>query len=258
MAETRALRTSRPPETIPRGKLQALAPKDPSAALLGYSAAQDAYYARVLKLVDKHLLQRLPVLGSGDPLDRTGLQLGLAALQIDLLALAEKTRVPARVAGRRAAESAAKEVGRMMRVSLPKRDARVAALADAFAAENVALMRRIAAAQTARIQKAIDEYVEGESMRATILDATWVARNRANLIGRDQVHKMQDQQVSFWCVELGSEGYIYVDSRDERVRESHREHHGKFFRWDTPPSTGHPGTQIQCRCKAVPVEAFSA
>jgi SPP1 gp7 family putative phage head morphogenesis protein len=255
MRETRALSVAQAPATISRKKLEAMAPKEPTTALTFYSAAMETYYERVTRLVEKHVLSRLPVAGSGDELDRTALRLGLGALQIDMLALAEKTRSPARTAARRAGSSAAREVGRLLNTKIPKDD-RQAALEDGFAQRNVELVRRIAGDQVRAIEKAIDEYVEGTSLRAAILDSTHVARNRANLIGRDQVHKHQDQQISFWSVELGSEAYVYVDKRDERVRRSHREHYGKIFRWSSPPSTGHPGTEPGCRCKPVPIEAF--
>lgn len=255
MAETKALQASRPPpESVPRGKLEALAPAPPHAALTAYSAAMDTYYQRVLSLVEKHVLSRLPVLGSGEDLDRTGLQLGLAALQLDMVSLAEKTRVPARSAAMRAGSNARREVERMLQTKLPD-DGRTLMLAEDFAQRNVELVRRIASAQVQRIQKAIADHKEGHSMRRDILDATWVARNRSQLIGRDQLYKFQDTFVRHWSVAAGSTHYVYVDRRDERVRESHREHHGKIFSWTIPPSTGHPGTQWGCRCRAVPVEA---
>ena len=37
------------------------------------------------------------------------------------------------------------------------------------------------------------------------------------------------------------------------VRPSHAENDGKIFSWDTPPATGHPGEDHNCRCTAVPL-----
>ena len=51
---------------------------------------------------------------------------------------------------------------------------------------------------------------------------------------------------------MASRATQWLTSDDERVRPSHREKVGKFFRWDDPPAdTGHPGADIQCRCVAI-------
>jgi SPP1 gp7 family putative phage head morphogenesis protein len=40
---------------------------------------------------------------------------------------------------------------------------------------------------------------------------------------------------------------------DDRVRPLHADRQGLIFRWDKPPSDGHPGMAIRCRCVADPV-----
>lgn len=47
--------------------------------------------------------------------------------------------------------------------------------------------------------------------------------------------------------------YIWRTRLDDKVRPSHAANDGKVFSWDSPPSTGHPGDDYNCRCWADPV-----
>ena len=51
---------------------------------------------------------------------------------------------------------------------------------------------------------------------------------------------------------IGVQSYRWQTREDERVRIDHAHNNGKQFRWDTPPSTGHPGEAYGCRCIAEP------
>lgn len=78
--------------------------------------------------------------------------------------------------------------------------------------------------------------------------------SRAALIARDQTLKLNGQLNRYKQQSLGIEEYIWMTSRDERVRKSHQKLQGTRQRWDTPPpETGHPGEDYQCRCNAKPV-----
>lgn len=79
-----------------------------------------------------------------------------------------------------------------------------------------------------------------------------VTDSRANLIARDQTSKMNGAFNEIRQTDLGIEGYIWQGAEDERERETHLANEGQFFRWDSPPDTGHPGQDIQCRCVAIP------
>lgn len=46
--------------------------------------------------------------------------------------------------------------------------------------------------------------------------------------------------------------YVWRTRRDAKVRQSHRVNDGRRFDWSDPPETGHPGTQFNCRCEAIP------
>ena len=77
--------------------------------------------------------------------------------------------------------------------------------------------------------------------------------NRARLIARDQISKLNGQLTQERQTNLGVTKYIWRTSQDERVRDSHRELEGTTQSWDDPPSVGHPGEDINCRCTAEPV-----
>ena len=53
-------------------------------------------------------------------------------------------------------------------------------------------------------------------------------------------------------VAVGVEQYIWRTQRDDRVRPEHAARDGRKFQWDSPPSDGHPGAAINCRCVAIP------
>ena len=79
------------------------------------------------------------------------------------------------------------------------------------------------------------------------------AKKRAALIARDQVSKLNGQLTQLRQENVGVQKYIWRTVRDSRVRNSHREREGKEFDWSNPPSDGHPGEPINCRCFAEPV-----
>ena len=78
-------------------------------------------------------------------------------------------------------------------------------------------------------------------------------RNRAALIGRDQVGKLNGRLTEYYQRQAGIEEYEWSTAGDERVRPSHRALAGKIFKWNSPPPEGHPGQPIQCRCIADPI-----
>ena len=99
-------------------------------------------------------------------------------------------------------------------------------------------------AQTGRLGKEI-----AEDIRKSLN----VSESKAVLIARDQVAKFNGQLTQLRQKSVGVEKYRWSTSGDERVRESHAANEGRIFSWDDPPSTGHPGEDIQCRCVAIPV-----
>ena len=80
-----------------------------------------------------------------------------------------------------------------------------------------------------------------------------VAKSRADLIARDQVNKFNGQLSKLRQTNLGVSRYRWRTSLDKRVRPAHIVRENKVFSWDDPPSDGHPGEPINCRCYAEPI-----
>lgn len=92
-----------------------------------------------------------------------------------------------------------------------------------------------------------------EELRAKLLAKGDIAASRAELIARDQTLKLTGAITKARQTSAGITSYTWNTSNDDRVRESHAELDGQVFRWDTPPSVGHPGEDFQCRCVALPI-----
>ena len=87
-----------------------------------------------------------------------------------------------------------------------------------------------------------------------------VSKAHARLIARDQIAKLNGELSRQQQLDAGVKEYIWSDSRDGRVRDSHRSLNGKRFSWNEPPIVDikrgrrcHPGQDFQCRCVALPV-----
>lgn len=79
-----------------------------------------------------------------------------------------------------------------------------------------------------------------------------VTESRAKLIARDQTSKMNGAFNQARQTSLGIDRYVWQTSGDERVRPEHDANDGEIFRWNSPPATGHPGHDVNCRCVAIP------
>lgn len=79
-------------------------------------------------------------------------------------------------------------------------------------------------------------------------------KNRANLIARDQVNKLNGQLNELRQKNAGVTKYIWRTNIDGRERASHNAWNGQEFSWETGSPIGtNPGDEIQCRCYAEPV-----
>lgn len=90
---------------------------------------------------------------------------------------------------------------------------------------------------------------------AEIEKITQFERNRAVLIARDQVGKLNGRLMQYRQTHAGIAQYKWSSSHDQRVRPSHQEYDGKIYDWEgknTAPE-GSPGIPIRCRCVAIPV-----
>lgn len=87
---------------------------------------------------------------------------------------------------------------------------------------------------------------------------TGIARNRARLIARDQVSKLNSNLASRRASDLGVKRFRWSTSSDERVRASHRSLNNKTFTYKDGASVDGedhvlPGQPINCRCVAIPI-----
>lgn len=85
-----------------------------------------------------------------------------------------------------------------------------------------------------------------------------MSKRHARLIARDQTAKLNAEITKSQQTNAGIKRYKWSDSRDERVRKSHKDLNGHIFNWNEPPETEkgrkcHPGEDYQCRCCAIPV-----
>lgn len=136
-----------------------------------------------------------------------------------------------------------------------------------FAAENVALIRSTNEEFLRQTQRTVFEglrrgerhEVIAQSILGTSKDylnrtTRWTtAENRAKLIARDQINKLNGQLTQLRQENAGINKYIWRTVGDDRVRPEHADLEGKEFSWDSPPSIGHPGEPINCRCYAEPI-----
>lgn len=136
------------------------------------------------------------------------------------------------------------------------REPDLAALTEDFVAENVALIKTIPNQYFDDIEKIVTAGVRQgkrhEEIARDIQARYQVAENRAKLIARDQVGKFYGDLAKARQEDLGVTKYVWRTVNDNRVRSEHHVREGKTFSWAHPPSDGHPGNAINCRCYAEP------
>lgn len=101
------------------------------------------------------------------------------------------------------------------------------------------------------IIRAVDRKILIEELTDSIMHMAEVNEKRAALIACDQVGKLNSQLAQLEQMNQGVDSYIWVTMKDNRVRPAHREREGKRFYWGNPPSGGHPGWAIRCRCTSL-------
>ena len=104
--------------------------------------------------------------------------------------------------------------------------------------------RIVATAGDESLKTALADYIENQAR---------IESNRAVLIASDQVSKLNGRLMRYEQQRAGITHYRWETMQDNRVRPSHRERQGEIFSWDEPPSDGHPGEAVRCRCVADPV-----
>lgn len=127
---------------------------------------------------------------------------------------------------------------------------------QAFVSQNVSLIKTIPEKYFAAIeQRVFDAARRGISYRELqgyFQKEFGKSRSSAERIARDQIGSFNGHLSQLRQTQAGLRRYTWRTSRDERVRDEHRNREGQVFSWDKPPHDGHPGQPIMCRCWAEP------
>lgn len=149
-----------------------------------------------------------------------------------------------------------------------KTDTMPAALAEsmtAATAENVSLIKSVAAQYHERIEGAVMRSIQqGGEGRKTIMEELenigGMSVRRAQIIARDQTAKATTASNSVRAQELGIKKFRWLHSGGSaEPRKSHVQASGKIFEYANPPHIGDkgeavlPGQAIACKCVAVPL-----
>lgn len=126
-----------------------------------------------------------------------------------------------------------------------------------FQNQNTDLITKMGVDQKERLQQTLyTNLSQGngqDKIKEEIKKSEDIGDRRAKLIARDQTNKFNGQLAQLRQKDIGIGSYIWTTARDERVRPTHRAMDGKVVYWNHPPSIGHPGSEINCRCIAQPV-----
>tara|TARA_R110000787_G_scaffold117457_2_gene228113 strand:+ start:1150 stop:2013 length:864 start_codon:yes stop_codon:yes gene_type:complete len=127
-----------------------------------------------------------------------------------------------------------------------------------FQAENAALIKKLSVEQARRMEQTLFRNLsEGNGVKVIqkeLANNFDIGENRARLIARDQTNKFNGSLAQLRQQNLGIGEYWWSGSLDERERKTHLDNEGKHYSWGKPsPVTGHPGSQIRCRCTAQPI-----
>jgi SPP1 gp7 family putative phage head morphogenesis protein len=180
---------------------------------------------------------------------------------IDMLGIAKHTAVPASV-HMDAADPDILAVG-WTRVTW-RMDARVRAQTvdervQGFITENVALIKSLGDTPLEEIEalvtRAFAAGARHETLASDIVARFGVAEDRAKLIARDQIGKLNGRISSDRHQRMGLRRFIWRDVGDSRVRPAHRKlaAGNAVYEYANPPSEGLPGEPIQCRCHDEPI-----
>ncbi|QDJ57263.1 phage head morphogenesis protein [Bordetella hinzii] len=139
-------------------------------------------------------------------------------------------------------------------VDVFKAEPRLAKILLPWEAENIGLIKSIPEQYLdtlhGRVVAAVRKGTSLRDMTAQIRDTYDLPRNRAELIARDQIGKLNGGLTEYRQTNIGVKKYRWRGVLDERERDEHVAREGQEFEWDNPPADGHPGKPIRCRCWA--------
>lgn len=208
-----------------------------------------------------------PVLATATDGPRTDAELDLGlvfrvigGLRLNFLQRAAKALPILDRFGRLIRDENAREMRRILPISISDQSPQVQAVIAEWRTENVRLITSIADRLLGDVQSLVTEAsttgMRVETLRKRLQERFRVSESRAQLIARDQILKANSDLTRARHLEAGVTRYTWITSQDEKVRDEHRDLHGQVFSWDDPPDTGngpnHPGQDFQCRCIARP------
>lgn len=130
---------------------------------------------------------------------------------------------------------------------------------DSAVAANVSLIQSIPKQYLDKVEAAVLDGIQtgkrSDEIKKSILEIGHSTDSRAKLIAVDQLGKINGRLAQIRQQKLGITHYTWSTSYDERVRHTHRLRNGLIFAWNDPPSDGHPGIPIRCRCVPMPYTA---
>ncbi|GKV70271.1 hypothetical protein NCCP2716_27690 [Sporosarcina sp. NCCP-2716] len=120
--------------------------------------------------------------------------------------------------------------------------------------ENVGYIQKLPADHLSAIESIVYQGTKNgtstKEIRQQIVAQAGVTENRAEFIAVDQAGSVFGQMTARRHIEMGAPKFRWKSSKDERVRERHRELDGQVFSYEDPPAEGLPGTPFRCRCVA--------
>lgn len=125
--------------------------------------------------------------------------------------------------------------------------------------ENVKYIKTIPEKYHNEVERVIHEGIlKGESI-STIRDNVDMAgqktTNNARLIARDQTGNVMSSVTRFQQTEYGINKFEWASVGDSRVRPRHQDFDGNVYTWEEGANGAYPGSEIQCRCVALPEES---
>lgn len=256
----RAARARAKPQP-PRGPEQAY-----RAALLAEVRAIAALIKRELFPVAKQEIAQRAMHDHGIRLDAPrDVAAAVGKIRIELVRRETRSRAAqaAATAATRTERHARKQSARVLGIPIATSPAAIARM-RAFVSDNVARITSIEDDLLSEVESLVQTSVargrRWEELRDELLDRFSVSESRAELIAVDQTLRLNADLAQSQAQEVGVTRYVWSTSRDERVRESHRDLEGQEFSYSEPPvvdeRTGrraNPGQDFRCRCVALPM-----
>jgi SPP1 gp7 family putative phage head morphogenesis protein len=253
----------------------------PSLVVRSYATELLAVYARI-RAAFAPLLAELPALVASAEADRPRLDAGESRRVRQLVdAAAQSMRAAIRPEalediatrmGQRASDHQRRELQKQARAALGVdpfvRDPGLRATLEAFAGENVSLIRGLGEETLLEVEKAVTRALASGTtapmLAAEIEGRFAIGERRSKAIARDQIGKLNGQLAATRQREMGITHFVWRTVKDRRVRgtpggaypnarPSHFAREGKTYSYAEPPMGELPGVPVNCRCFPEPV-----